>query len=95
MYTCVVAQQVGEKRKVRACKDCGKIFDSKPELKAHRKAEHKRTPEDTTTTLLTQSGETLHILDWKKPDTEPVNFTNDSSDDINGLVLTSGSALAT
>lgn len=54
-----------ERPKVRVCRDCGRTFPGKSELKAHRKAEHKEKRLETET--LTVTGEALQILERIAP----------------------------
>ena len=65
-----------EKSKARVCKDCGSIFPSKSELKAHRKAEHKDRKVD----MFTVGGETLQLVDDMTPIQTFVDFSRDTDD---------------
>lgn len=68
-----------KKPKIRICKDCHKIYQSKEELKAHRKSEHREKKSLAPDAVFTVSGETLQILEAGG---KPIRKTSTASNDV-------------
>lgn len=67
--------------KIRSCKDCRETFNSKEELKAHRKSQHKEK-KAIPPAVLTVTGETLQLLESGGKTVRKLSSGNDDIIDL-------------